>query len=254
MVSFLPSRTVFLEIFGFPIRWYGVLYVVAFALAWRLLPRLQRYRSLTLDDDAWLAVLTAGMAGVLAGGRLGYALFYEPNYFLAQPLRLLFLWDGGMSSHGGVIGVALALWLVSRRLKIDLLALADVAIVPAALGLALGRFGNFINQELYVSTAAHLAAIAKDLLIAGAAFWQLRFSALRQAGQPPAVGRASPAGGTVALFLVMYGILRFLTEYVRVPALAPTMGLTRGQWLTLPVLAAGVLLMVWLRSSKKKLT
>jgi phosphatidylglycerol:prolipoprotein diacylglycerol transferase len=136
----------------------------------------------------------------------------------------------------------LALILVSRRLKIDPLALADVAVVPAALGLALGRLGNLINQELYLSTSAHVASIAKNIFIAAAAYIYLRSS-----------GPAKPAGGTLALFLVLYGVLRFSTEYLRQQMEAPVLGLARGQWITLPILAGGVLLFIWLRRSEKKL-
>jgi phosphatidylglycerol:prolipoprotein diacylglycerol transferase len=242
MLSLFPSRAVVLEVWSFQVRWYGVLYVAAFVLARWLAPRLQSWRRLTLTGDQWLGVVTGGIAGVLIGGRLGYVLFYEPGYFAQQPWQVLRIWDGGMSAHGGFLGVALALWLASRRLTVPFLALTDVVIVPAALGLALGRVGNFINQELFLSSAAHVAAIAKDLLIAAAACVHLRF-----------FGKTQP-GGTTVLFLIMYSVLRFLTEYARIQYFAPTAGLTRGQLLTLPTLLLGVLLMLWLRGSRHKLS
>jgi phosphatidylglycerol:prolipoprotein diacylglycerol transferase len=240
VLTLFPERTVFLDFFGFAVRWYGVLYLVAILLAWRLAPRLANLRQLRLTRDEWLYVITACLAGVLIGGRLGYVLFYEPSYFLHKPLEVLALSEGGMSSHGGFIGVALALLWASRRLKVTLLALADVAVVPAALWLALGRLGNFINQELYLSVAAHLTAILKNLVIAAAAYWYVRTTP----GARP--------GGAVALFLVLYGGLRFLTEYLRQQTEPPVLGLWPGQWLTLPILCAGVLLWIWLRKSGKK--
>lgn len=238
MLALWPSRAVALSAFGFELRWYGVLYVLAFGLAWWLLPRLQRYRGLNLARDEWLSALTWSAAGVLIGGRVGYVLFYEPAYFSARPGQIFALWQGGMSAHGGFIGVGLALWFFARRLKIDVLKLADVIVVPVALGLALGRVGNWINAELYVSNMAHALAIGKGLVIAGACYFYLK--------------KVSEVGGgyVLAIFLVLYGGLRFLTEYLRVQDWPLVLGLTRGQLLTLPILAAGVLLMVWLRRSK----
>lgn len=237
MIDFLPAREVAMEIFGWPVRWYGVLYVVAFWLAYRLLPRLQTYRQIHLSKEQWLEILALGAVGVIAGGRLGYVVFYEPRYFLMHPLEIFSLWTGGLSSHGGFIGVALALWWVARQFKINFWALTDVAVVPAALGLALGRLGNFINQELYVSSLGHLAAIGKDVLIAGVCFLILRRGAIHRAQ-----GAINVAPTIV--FLILYALLRFLTEYLRVQEFPLLWGLTRGQLLTLPIMAAGLWLLV----------
>lgn len=254
MISFFPSRQVFVEVLGFPVHWYGIMYLCAFLLAWFLLPRLQRFRGLHLSSDEWSAVLSWAIVGVIAGGRLGYVLFYEPAYFATYPLQVFAVWHGGMSSHGGFIGVTLALlWALRRRMQ-DALRIADVVVVPVALGLALGRMGNFINQELYgrVTTVpwcihvpsvdgcrhpAQLYAVAKDLTIAGACFWALT----RLTAKP---GRVS------ALFLMLYGVLRFLVEFFREPDHSLLFSLTRGQLYSIPVVLAGVILWVWV--SKRK--
>lgn len=250
MISLFPSRTVVLELFGFPIRWYGLLYLVGFLLAWWLLPRLQRHRGIALTREEWERILGFSVLGVVLGGRLGFVLFYEPMYFLAHPARIFAVWEGGMASHGGFIGVAVALFFALRRTPINFLAFADLVVIPAALGLAVGRIGNLINQELYgtmtmlpwgvaipgVEGLRHptqLYDALYNVLIAGACF--LHLMRLR-----PVPGR------TCALFLMLYAAFRFLIEFLRAQEYAPLdlgiVVLTRGQALTVPVFLVGVFL------------
>jgi len=240
MLYLFPSRTIFLTAGPVVITWYGVLYIVAFLVAWVLLPRLQKYRDLELSKEDWLYVLTLGVAGVLLGGRLGYVLFYEPIYFFNNPGQIFAIWQGGMASHGGFIGVGLALWWAARQLKISWWALLDVAMVPGAIGLALGRVANFINQELYISAAAHWGVIAKDLLIALVVWHFLRRRPSLKSGQ------------VTALLLILYAILRFVSEYWRVSEFDIVLGLTRGQMYTIPLLLLG--LWLWRRSDERKIT
>ena len=232
MITFFPERRVVVDVFGIAVYWYGVLYLVAFGLGWWLLEKLQRYRDLALQADARLRILTWTAIGVVVGGRLGFAVLYEPARFLAEPLSIFRLSEGGMSAHGGFIGVAVALWLVSRRLEISPLALTDVLVVPVALGLALGRGANFINGELYVATGAWGLAVLKNVLIGVAVYAHLRW------------GKRWPVGETTALFLGLYAVLRWLTEYVRVQEYAwvDVFGVmvTRGQLYTIPVLGVGI--------------
>ncbi|MEI8230558.1 MAG: prolipoprotein diacylglyceryl transferase [Candidatus Peregrinibacteria bacterium] len=260
MFSLFPSRTVALIILGFPVHWYGLLYVFAFLIAWALLPMLQKYRHLSLSNDDWSFILSGAVIGVLAGGRLGYVLFYAPEYFFMHPFQIFAVWNGGMSSHGGFIGVGIALLVVSRMKRIPLLTLLDVIVVPAAIGLACGRVGNFINQELYgIPTSlpwgiaipgieglrhpTQIYAVIKDLFIAGVCFLHLRRS------------RDTSPGGTFALFLILYGALRFLMEYLRVQDYSGiTLGvvtLTRGQLLTIPLIIVGMGITFWRKSSAK---
>lgn len=248
MISVFSSRTIAIEIFGFPIHWYGLLYLAGFLLGFWMVQRLQKYRSLTLSRDEWANLLSAAVIGVILGGRLGFVLFYEPTYFLAHPGKILALWEGGMSSHGGFVGVTVALLFALRHNAKDILRIADIVVIPIAVGLALGRFGNFINLELYGTVTdlpwgisipgveglrhpAFFYAMGKDLLIAGLCFMHLRLS------------RESP-GRTCALFLILYGVLRFLIEYVRVQEypLVDTgiLLLSRGQILTIGILIVGM--------------
>ena len=253
MLSFFPSRAVFLEVGGFSVHWYGIMYLCAFILAFFLVQRLQRHRDMNLSSDEWASILSWAIIGVLVGGRIGYVLFYEPIHFLTRPWEIFAVWQGGMSSHGGFIGVCVALLWALRKVNVSIMALADIVVVPIAIGLALGRLGNFINLELYGSATSlpwgiaipgveglrhptQLYAIAKDLLIAGVCFWHLT--------RTPFI-----AGRTCALFLILYGILRFLIEFLRVQQYSfldiGVMQLSRGQLLTIPVIIAGVLLWQW---------
>ena len=251
MFSLFPSRRVALEVFGFAIHWYGIMYLLAFLLAYFLLPKLQRQRGVSLLHDDWATVLSWGVIGVLVGGRLGYVLFYAPELLLRDPLEILKVWHGGMSSHGGFLGVILTVGLYLWRRRMPFLPIADLAVVPVALGLALGRLGNFINLELFGTVTdlpwaiaipgveglrhpAQFYAMGKDLLIAAVCYWHLV--------------RVRPVvpGHTAALFLMLYGILRFLVEYVRVQEYSlidfGVLSLSRGQLLTVPIVLVGVML------------
>ncbi len=285
MISLFPSRTIAVEVFGFGVHWYGLLYLAAFLLAYLLLPMLQRYRNLSLSKKEWGDLLTSAVFGVILGGRLGYVLFYAPGYFLEHPLEVGAVWQGGMSSHGGFLGVTLALWYALRRRHIPMLAFADVVVVPVALGLALGRFGNFINQELYGTVSdlpwaiaipgveglrhpTQIYAVVKDLLIAGICYVHLTRSREPLKNSSPChgelcnvipssahlgrrVGRVE--GRTLTLFLLLYGVLRFLLEMLREQEYAGlTLGdvvLSRGQILTIPIIVVGMI--HWWRTSKR---
>ncbi len=255
MIELFPSRTVALVVFDVSIYWYGILYVMAFWIAWYLLPRLQRYRRLALSREQWTYLAAWGAAGVIIGGRIGYALFYEPSYFISHPLDIFMLRQGGMSSHGGFLGVLFTLWYASRRLGVSLLAVTDVVVVPAAIGLALGRLGNFINQELYGTLttmpwgisvpevegqrhSAQLYAFAKDCLIAFIGWAHVRHAAQQRI-----------PGSTTAIFLIVYSLLRLAVEFVRVQEWPLVFGLSRGQLYTIPLFMAGVVL--WIKVSRR---
>ena len=245
MLRFFPTRQVAIEIFGFSVHWYGLLYLLAFLLAYNLVLRLQRYRSLQLTKDDVSALLSWAIIGVIVGGRMGYVLFYEFAYFSKNLTEVFAVWNGGMSSHGGFIGVALALGFAIHKRSIPLLPFLDVITVPIALGLACGRIGNFVNWELYgtvtdvpwamaipgVEGLRHptfFYAFAKNLFIAAVCYRFLRKTPVKP-------------GQTFSVFLLMYGMLRFIVEYYRAQTYALTdlgfMELTRGQLLSLPIIA-----------------
>lgn len=260
MFAIFPSRTIALVLFGFPIHWYGLLYLLSFLVAWFLVSRIQKYRSLSLTDDDWSSLLSAAILGVIIGGRVGFILFYEPSFFFHHPSEILKVWHGGMSSHGGFLGVAIAmLWVMRNRTGEERLKIADVVIIPVAIGLMLGRLGNFINQELYGTVTTlpwgiaipgieglrhptQLYAMAKDLLIACVCFWHLRSVRTRP-------------GETCAIFLMLYGILRTLVEQFRLQEYTGlglgAWDITRGQVLTVPLFFVGLLMFVVIRRQSK---
>lgn len=247
-MHFFPTRQVFLELGPLAIHWYGIMYLLAFLLAWWLLPILARKKGYPLTQDDIGNLLFAGILGTIIGGRLGYVIFYAPEYFGDHPLQILALWNGGMSSHGGMIGVAAAMFITLRKLrgKITLWQLGDLLVVPIALGLALGRFGNFINLELYGSVTdlpwgiaipdaeglrhpVQIYAMIKDVFIAAVCSFVLM--------------KSKREGVTLGLFFVLYGILRFATEFIRIETSVgfdiAVIHLTRGQMLTIPVIIIG---------------
>lgn len=236
------------------IRWYGLMYLLGFALAIAL----GRYRIRSrpgapitaheLDD-----MVVYALFGVILGGRLGYVLFYKFSDYLAHPLSIFAIWEGGMSFHGGLLGVLIALTIFCRRTGKSWLTVMDFVAPLCPLGLGAGRIGNFINAELpgrptdvpWAMVFPNVDSIARhpsqlyEFALEGVAFFILLwwFSS-----------KPRPRGAVSALFLIGYGIFRFAVEFTRQPDdflgfLA--LGWTMGQWLSLPMIAAGILMLVW---------
>ena len=139
MLHLFPTRTVALMIGPLSVHWYGVMYACAFIVGLWIFRRLQRYRNLQLSEQQIDSMFLSLFLGVLIGGRLGYVLFYGDALYFSDPLEILRVWHGGMASHGGFIGVLIAMIIFTRRTRISFLSLCDVLTVPIALGLAFGR-------------------------------------------------------------------------------------------------------------------
>jgi phosphatidylglycerol:prolipoprotein diacylglycerol transferase len=253
------------QTFAVPIRWYGLMYLVAFALFAVLGKFRARQNLLTgwhprdVDD-----MLFYGVFGVILGGRLGYVLFYKPLYYLAHPLEIFSVWEGGMSFHGGFLGVLIALWVFARRRDKRWLDVTDFVAPLVPLGLAAGRLGNFINGELW----GRVTDLPWGMVFPPAGPEPRHPSQLYQfAGEGVLLFvvlwvytlRRRPMGAASGLFLIGYGAFRFAVEYAREPdsflgVLA--LGLTMGQWLSLPMIITGVAMMVWayLRAGKSEPT
>ncbi len=244
------------------VRWYGLMYVVAF-VAFVVLGKLRARKGLGngVTEEGVDDMLLYGVLGVILGGRLGYVIFYKPEYYVSHPLEILQIWTGGMSFHGGFLGVLVAIWIFCGRRGLRWITTMDFVAPLVPLGLAAGRLGNFINGELpgratdlpwgmwfpqvdRVPLARHpsqLYQFALEGLALFAILWW--FSS-----------KPRPAGAVSGAFLVGYGAFRFLAEFARQPddflgLLA--MGLSMGQWLSLPMIVAGAGLMAWAWRQKR---
>jgi phosphatidylglycerol---prolipoprotein diacylglyceryl transferase len=245
-----------LQIGPIAIRWYGLMYLLGFAAFFFLARRRSRTQpwsgaSYQLVDD----MLFYGVLGVILGGRLGYVFFYKPLHFLGNPLEIIRVWEGGMSFHGGFLGVLVAAFLVARNHKIRWLQLTDFIAPMIPIGLATGRIGNFINAELYgrVTDVAwgmvfrvpgagnlprHPSQLYQFALEGMALLIVLWIFSMKQ----------RPVGAISGLFLIGYGLCRFIVEFYREPddyLGLLSLGLTMGQWLSVPMLLAGIWMMVW---------
>lgn len=238
------------------IRWYGLMYLLAFGLFFLL----GRYRT----RDNWRGVnhaliddlLFFGVLGVILGGRLGYIVFYKPVYYLAHPLEVLAVWQGGMSFHGGFLGVLIAMWLIARKHKLAFLRLTDfiAPLVPA--GLAAGRMGNFINGELWGRVVQNSADIPWSMVFHGAGPLPRHPSQLYQFALEGLLlfvllwlysRKPRPAGAVSGAFLLGYGVFRFIAEFFREPddfLGLLSLNMSMGQWLSLPMVVAGLVMLV----------
>jgi len=240
------------------IRWYGLMYVLGFGATYYLVRyQIARFRWKELEkrfDNLNLYLIL----GVILGGRLGYVLFYHPSYYLSHPLEIFATWQGGMSFHGGCIGVILAGILAARHYKLDFWKGADLYVVTIPVGLGLGRLGNFINNELY----GRVTEVPWGMLLPGAgplprhpsqlyeAFLEgfLLFAVLWGLKNKPWKEKPSqvwPHGSMFALFLILYGIFRIFVEFFREPdAHLGTifLDLTMGQLLSMAMIATGLFL------------
>ena len=241
------------------IHWYGLTYLVAFGLfLWlaTLRTRQPQYAAAGWSRRDVEDMLFWGVLGVVIGGRLGYVLFYKPGYYASNPLEALMVWKGGMSFHGGLLGVIVALALYARQRIRPYFEVMDLIAPCVPLGLASGRVGNFINGELWGRAADPSLPWAMVFPQSGTAIArhpsQLYQVALEgvllfvllwlYARKPRALGQVSGA------FLVGYGVLRFVAEFFREPDrfLGPlALGMSMGQWLCVPMVLAGAAIWAW---------
>ena len=235
------------------VRWYGLMYLAGFAAAWwlgtrRIAKGLAPITRAQFDDLVFFAVL-----GVIVGGRLGYVLFYKPGYSAVHPLEIFAVWQGGMSFHGGLLGVILAMGWVAWRRGVDFLRLMDFIAPLCPLGIAAGRMGNFINGELW----GRITDVPWGMVFRGAGPLPRHPSQLYQFALEGVLlfvilwlysAKPRPRGAVSAMFLIGYGVLRVAAEFFREPddflgLLA--FNLSMGQWLSLPMVLAGVAMLAW---------
>ncbi|WP_090828469.1 prolipoprotein diacylglyceryl transferase [Nitrosovibrio tenuis] len=236
------------------IRWYGLMYLLGFALfillgRYRIKHNPGGFTYAMLDD-----MLFYGVLGVILGGRLGHVLFYQFGYYLQHPLEIFAVWQGGMSFHGGFLGVITAMALVARKYKLPWLAVTDFIAPLVPLGLGAGRIGNFINSELWgrptnvpwgtifpdVDNIPRHPSQLYEFALEGLAFFLLLWL---YSSKP------RPVGAVSGMFLIGYGVFRSFAEFFREPEDGfmgiMTLGISMGQWLSLPMIIAGGLMLNW---------
>ena len=277
--------TISLGAFQFSLRWYALAYIAGILIGWAIVSRLARTErlwpgpppmtKLQVDD-----LVTWMVLGIVLGGRLGYVIFYQPEQYLNDPLEIVKVWHGGMSFHGGALGVAIAIILFARRNKVPLMSLADMAAVATPPGLMLGRIANFINDELWGRPSqlpwavvfpngeglpdcpltmqlcarhpSQLYEAALEGVLLGTILLYLAFR----------TGALKRPGMLTGTFLAGYATARFIVEFFRLADeqfISPDnplghvirfgggYGLTMGQVLSLPMFAAGIGLILWAR-------
>lgn len=237
------------------VRWYGLMYLLGFAC----FILLGRYRIKRNPEGAFTVsmlddMLFYGVLGVIVGGRLGHIFFYQFGYYLEHPLEIFAVWQGGMSFHGGFLGVIAAMALLARKYHLPWLVVTDFIAPLVPLGLGAGRIGNFINAELwgrptdvpwgmifpYVDNVPRHPSQLYEFALEGLVFFTLMwiYSA-----------RPRPVGAVSGVFLIGYGVFRSFAEFFREPDEGfmgmMTLGISMGQWLSLPMILAGVIMLVW---------
>lgn len=237
------------------VRWYGLMYLLGFLLfillgRYRIRQQSNGVFTREMLDDA----LFYGVLGVILGGRLGHTLFYEPAYYLQHPLEIFAVWQGGMSFHGGFLGVVIAMVCLARKYQLSWLAVTDFIAPLVPLGLGAGRIGNFINGELwgrptdmpwgmifpYADNLPRHPSQLYEFALEGLALFVLIwfYSA-----------RPRPLGAVSGIFMIGYGAFRSFCEFFREPDDGflgmMTLGVSMGQWLSLPMIVVGIALLYW---------
>lgn len=237
-----------------PVHWYGLMYLFGILAAWGLLAVRSRETWRGFNAEQVSDVVFFAALGVILGGRVGYMLFYDFHTVITAPWRIFMVWNGGMSFHGGLLGVALAMWLYARKTGKAMGDLTDFVAPVIPVGLGLGRIGNFINAELW----GKVTDVPWAMVFPGAGDLPRHPSQLYEFFLEGIVlflilwiysRHPRPRWAVSALFLIFYGIFRFSVEFFRLPD--ANIGylafgwLTEGQLLSLPMIVIGIVLFVW---------
>ena len=250
MIEYPVIDPVAVSLGPFNIHWYAVTYLVGFLICWRILLSLSDAQRQTWRKEQLWDLISYGVFGVILGGRMGYVLFYGFEQFLDNPLMILKIWQGGMSFHGGLLGVIAALALYAHRHQRRFIEVADFVAPGAPLALGLGRIGNFINAEL----PGRVTDVPWAIIYPGDVVGRHPSSLYQMTLEGPvlfllvyAVAIRRPrVAATSGAFLLLYGSFRWLTEFFRAPD--PHMGfmafgwMTQGQILCLPMILLGLVL------------
>ena len=254
MILIKPSiDPVILSLSIFDIRWYSLAYIAGFIIGSIIIKYLNKKLLNILSDKQIDSFFIWSILGVIIGGRVGYVLFYQTSYLFTNPIYVLKIWTGGMSFHGGLIGIILSMYLFCRKNNIQFFYLSDLVCIVAPIGLFFGRIANFINNELYGKTTNFPFAIIYpeidfqprhpsqlyEAFLEGIILFIILFTYFNKTKSDPTIGKIS------GLFLMLYAIFRILVEFLREPD--SHIGLifnivSMGQILSIPLLIIGIML------------
>lgn len=252
IMNFPTLDPVFLRLGPLEFRWYGLMYILGFLAAFFIIKSQVKKKQLNLTTDTISDIVFTIALGIVLGGRLGYILFYNLSWYLANPLKVFAVWEGGMSFHGGLLGAIIASVYIFRKNGLALWQMADIISQTGPIGLGLGRIGNFINGELYGRATdvpwgvvfpgggpapRHPSQLYEAFLEGVVLFAAVRFMALVRA----------PVGAVFWTFIAGYGLFRFIVEFFREPDQQIGFlwgGATMGQLLSLPMFIVGVIMII----------
>jgi len=261
MLEFPNINPVAIDLGIIQIRWYAISYIAGILFSWSLILNIIKFKNLKIDNKVISELISNSMIGIIIGGRLGYVIFYNPDYYLNNLLEIFKLWNGGMSFHGGFIGVVIAVIYSSKTSKTAILILADLIAIVAPIGIFFGRLANFINGELYGRITNHsfgmifpnagnsprhpsqlYEAFFEGFLLFIIMLLFIKFTNI-----------LNKKGLITALFLSCYGSFRFMIEFFREPD--ANIGLlyfnfSMGQLLSLPMIIVGLYFIIFIARKK----
>lgn len=252
-------------------RWYGLMYVIAFVTGWFMLKKSSRRANLHLNQNDLLDLVFFVLLGVVIGGRLGYVWFYNLTYFWENPREIFALWRGGMSFHGGFLGSIFALLYFAHSRKVNFYRVSDLVVIPATLGIALVRLGNFINGELFgrpsdapwcvlFPSRVDLSQVCRH----PSQIYEMFSEGILLFALLILIRRTRPTAGIISWFFVMgYGLFRSVAEFYREPD--PQIGyyfgwMSQGQLLSFPLFFLGLVMLLYIagnygwRAEKPRIT
>lgn len=247
---------------GHPIAWYGILWFLAFLFGYFIMQKIYKREKMTEKDMDQLTIYML-VASVL-GARLGHCLFYEPEFYLSHPIEILKIWNGGLASHGGAVGILIGLWLYARKVHKPYIWILDRIVIVVALAGALIRLGNLMNSEIYgyettllwgfifvrdgQSIPRHPTQIYEALFCIVTFVWLLLLYYKKDAGH-------KQPGLLFGIFLIMIFGSRIMIEFLKEVQVdfEQGMSLDMGQWLSIPFVVAGIAILIWSYKNKKKI-
>jgi len=260
MLTYPTINPVALQLGPLSIHWYGLMYLAGFIAGWALLVMRVKRSPRGFQPDQISDILFYAALGIILGGRLGYMLFYQLDDMIHYPLHVFQIWQGGMSFHGGLLGVMIAMWLYARKTGKSFADITDLIAPVVPIGLGCGRIGNFINGELWGRVTdmpwgmifptggdlpRHPSQLYEFMLEGVVLFLALWFFSKKE----------RPRWAVSGLFLLLYGLFRFTVEFFREPDIQigfVAFGwMSKGQLLSIPMILAGVILMIYAYARKK---